>query len=151
MVKRVEDWTWISYHAMIGNQPAPTWLNSEWALSQFGATRARQRERYAEFMRQGIEGAGVWQDLKGQISLGMDAFAEAMKRRAEQAVGATHTEISRLQRRALAKLLTYYRDTFDDKKEGMAAAYGTGDFTLQQVADAFAVHYATVSRTVNGK
>jgi hypothetical protein len=102
-------------------------------------------------MRQGIEGAGVWQDLKGQISLGMDAFAEAMKRRAEQAVGATHTEISRLQRRALAKLLTYYRDTFDDKKEGMAAAYGTGDFTLQQVADAFAVHYATVSRTVNGK
>ena len=69
MVKRVEDWTWISYHAMIGNQPAPTWLNSEWALSQFGATRARQRERYAEFMRQGIEGAGVWQDLKGQGGL----------------------------------------------------------------------------------
>ena len=43
----------------------------------------------------------------------------------------------------------YYRDTFEDRKQGMAAAYATGDYTLQQVADAFEVHSATVSRAVN--
>jgi putative transposase len=31
------------------------------------------------------------------------------------------------------------------------AAYATGDYTLQQIGDAFGVHYATVSRAVNGK
>ena len=57
----------------------------------------------------------------------------------------------RLQRRALAKSLNYYRDSFEDRSEGMAAAYCTGDYTLQQVADAFNVHSATVSRAVNKK
>ncbi len=42
-----------------------------------------------------------------------------------------------------------YRDTFEDAKSGMMAAYATGDYTLQQIADAFGVHYATVSRAVN--
>jgi DNA-directed RNA polymerase specialized sigma54-like protein len=33
----------------------------------------------------------------------------------------------------------------------MAAAYATGDYTMQAIADAFGVHYATVSRAVSGK
>lgn len=33
----------------------------------------------------------------------------------------------------------------------MMAAYATGDYTLQQIADAFDVHYATVSRALNRK
>ena len=60
-------------------------------------------------------------------------------------------EIPRMQRRALAKSLAYYREQFDDAKQGMIAAYATGDYTLQAVADAFGVHYSTVSRTINGK
>lgn len=30
----------------------------------------------------------------------------------------------------------------------MTAAYATGDYTLQAIADHFGVHYATVSRAV---
>ncbi len=30
----------------------------------------------------------------------------------------------------------------------MAEAYATGDYTMQQIADCFDVHYATVSRVV---
>ncbi len=56
-----------------------------------------------------------------------------------------------MQRRALAKSLDFYRSTFDDPKSGMAAASATGDYTLQVIADAFDVHYATVSRAVNRK
>jgi len=33
----------------------------------------------------------------------------------------------------------------------MIAAYSTGDYTLQAIADVFVVHYTTVSRAVNGK
>ena len=151
MVDRVDAWPWSSYHAMIGKSPSPTWLNCSWSLSQFGAQRARQIARYVEFVRQGLDGASIWRELKGQVFLGTDSFAEAMQRRLEQDGKQTSKEIPRLQRRALAKSLNYYCDTFEDKKQGMAAAYATGDYTLQQVADAFAVHYATVSRAVNGK
>ena len=153
MVARAQDWAWSSYPAMIGAKPVPAWLNSDWGLSQFGTQRLRQRARYEEFVQQGIDGpsASVWQGLKGQVFLGTDAFVEAMQRRLAQGGQTSSKEIPRLQRRAVAKSLDYYRETFADKKTGMAAAYATGDFTLQQVADAFAVHYATVSRAVNGK
>ncbi len=59
-------------------------------------------------------------------------------------------EIPRLQRRPLpsAKSLAYYRDTIADPKAAMAAAYATGDHTMQEIATFFGVHYATVSRTV---
>jgi putative transposase len=74
-----------------------------------------------------------------------------MQRRLDQDGKHGSREIPRLQRRALAKSLNYYLDTFEDKKQGMAAAYATGYYTLQQVADAFDVHSATVSRAVNAK
>jgi hypothetical protein len=41
---------------------------------------------------------------------------------------------------------TRTRDTFEDVKAGMMAAYATGDCMLQQIANAFGVHDATVSR-----
>lgn len=75
----------------------------------------------------------------------------AMQQRPDQDGKHGSREIPRLQRRALAKSLNYYRDSFDDEKQGTAAAYATGDYTLQQVADEFAVHSATVSRNVTTK
>ena len=35
----------------------------------------------------------------------------------------------------------FYRQEFDDAKQGMFAAYDTGDCTLQAIADTFKVHY----------
>jgi putative transposase len=35
-----------------------------------------------------------------------------------------------------------------DKKAAMAAAYATGDYTMQEIASCFGVHYSTVSRAV---
>jgi hypothetical protein len=54
-------------------------------------------------------------------------------------------------RRALAKSLDYFHDEPDDAKSGMMAAYATGDYTMQAIADAFDVHSSTVSQTVNGQ
>lgn len=63
----------------------------------------------------------------------------------------TVREIPRLQRRALARPLDFYRESFDAATAGMAAACATGDYTLQPIADAFGVHYSTASRAVSGK
>ena len=151
MVKHVRQWKWSSYHAMVGTALCPEWLHTDWVLSQFGASRARQNARYIEFVQEGVRGPRVWDHLRGQVFLGSDAFVEAMQHELEGAGKHTVGEIPRLQRRALAKSLDYYREAFDDPKSGMAAAYATGDYTLQAIADAFGVHYATVSRAVSGK
>ena len=60
-------------------------------------------------------------------------------------------EIPRTQRRPLAKSLEYYRDTIAEPKAAMAAAYATSDYTMQEIAMCFKVHYATVSRAVRLK
>jgi hypothetical protein len=57
-------------------------------------------------------------------------------------------EIPRVQRRPVAKPLAHYRDNVKDVKAGMVAAYATGDYTMQQIAECFGVHYPTVSRAV---
>lgn len=151
MVKHTRQWPWSSYHAMVGTAPRPSWLQSDWLLGQFGTRRARQIERYIEFVQEGVRGPRLWHHLKGQVFLGSEAFVETMQRELEAAAKHTQKEIPRLQRRALAKSLDYYRDAFNDAKTGMAAAYATGDYTLQAIAGAFGVHYSTVSRAVNGK
>ena len=151
MVKHARQWKWSSYDAMIGRAARPDWLNTDWVLGQFGAQRSRQVARYVEFVQEGVRGRRIWEDLKGQIYLGSDAFVETMQRELEPASKHTVREIPRLQRRAMAKSLKYYREAFEDAKTGMAAAYATGDYTLQAIADAFDVHYSTVSRAVSGK
>ena len=113
--------------------------------------RNRQVERYIEFVQQGVRGPSVWENLRGQVFLGSDEFVDAMQQRLAEDRKHSHREIPRIQRRALAQSLTYYQEQFDDPKQGMIAAYATGDYTLQAIADAFGVHYSTVSRTINGK
>jgi len=151
MVKHAGKWKWSSYHATIGTDTRPEWLHTDWLLGQFGAQRVRQVERYIEFVQEGVRGPRIWENLRGQVFLGSESFVDAMQAELESNAKGTNREIPRLQRRALAKSLDYYRKSFDDAKSGMAAAYATGDYTLQAIADAFGVHYATVSRAVNDK
>lgn len=151
MVKHARQWKWSSYHAMIGTEPRPEWLETDWLLGQFGNERTRQIERYVEFVQEGVRGPRVWQQLKGQVFLGNDLFVETMRKRLASDGKFATKEIPRIQRHALARSLAYYREEFVDAKQGMVAAYATGDYTLQAVADAFGVHYSTVSRAINGK
>ena len=45
----------------------------------------------------------------------------------------------------------FYRQEFDDAKQEMIAAYGTGKYKLQAIADPIELQYSTVSRAINGK
>ena len=87
----------------------------------------------------------LWNQLRGQVFLGGDAFLKRMQKLSDKAaIG----EIPRAQRRPLAKPLSHYRDKLPDARTGMVAAYASGDYTMQEIAECFEVHYATVSRAV---
>jgi hypothetical protein len=145
MVKAAGEWPWSSYGSMVGASTVPQWLQTDWVLGQFGHTLAEARLAYAAFVQAGIGGATPWNALRGQICLGSDAFVEAIKHQKErdQNLG----EVPRAQRRMLAEPLAYYQQHYENRREGMAAAYATGDFTMKEIADVFGVH-STVSLAV---
>jgi REP element-mobilizing transposase RayT len=76
MVRRLEQWPWSSYLATCGQVSRPDWLQCDCILSQFSAQRSRAIAKYAAFVHEGKELPSVWQQLRGQIYLGSDAFVE---------------------------------------------------------------------------
>lgn len=110
VVGRPEDWTWSSYRATAGKITPPQWLSAEKLLSFFGG----QRANYREFVTEGIGKASVWEDLKGQIYLGNDAFLERMQNLVDRKV--VH---------GIAKAQTKPRcPTVDEIVAGVGRAYG---------------------------
>ena len=144
MVADAGQWPWSSYAAMTGAAPAPAWLQTDWILGQFGQQRSEAMARYRDFVRAGVGLPGLWEGLRGQIYLGSDAFLEHMQALSNDSVA----EIPHAQRRPLAKPLADYQEAHADPREGMAAAYASGDYTMQAIAKAYGVHYTTVSRAV---
>jgi hypothetical protein len=53
----------------------PEFLSTDWVLEQFGKSRSRAQQQYREFVRDGMA-SRPWDDLKGQIYLGSEAFIE---------------------------------------------------------------------------
>jgi len=48
----------------------------------------------------------------------------------------------------LAKPLRWYDENIPDRKEAMALAYASGDYSMKEISIWFGVHYSTVSRAV---
>ena len=140
-----QQWSWSSYAAMTGEKQAPPWLQTDWILGQFDRNRGQAVMGYVDFVRAGAGMPSVWERLRGQVYLGSDAFLQRIQALSDKT---SLAEIPRTQRRPLAQPLTYYRESIADPHAAMAAAYATGDYTMRQIADAFGVHYATVSRAL---
>ena len=147
MVSDVGNWPWSSYPAMLDPTALPEWLQTDWLLGQFGLLRNQAIAGYIDFVRAGIGLPSVWDNLQGQIYLGSQHFMAKMQ--SSPVSDRVLDEIPRIQRRSPAKPLTDYQTAYaDDPHTGMALAYLSGDHAMKAVADAFGVHYATVSRAV---
>lgn len=142
MTQSAKQWAWSSHRAMLGAAPRQKWLETDWILGQFGAKRGRAIEKYEEFVKAGVN-RPLWDELRNQIFLGDEKFVERMQKMVDAQEGVR--EIPRAQRRSAGKPLDYY---FPKGREGMAQAYLSGDYTMQDIADRFGVHYSTVSRAV---
>lgn len=145
VVADVDEWPWSSYPMMIGKKPAPPWLETDWLLRQFGRSRDQARRSYRDFVRAGVGLSSIWGAVRDQVFLGSEAFAERLKQNLP--LERNLREVPRIHRRPLAKPLEYYL-RLPDRRQAMALAYRSGSYTMQQIADAFGVHYATVSRAV---
>lgn len=144
MVADPGDWPWSSYPATVGTAPRPEWLETDWLLSQFSKQRKTAMRKYADFVRPGMGVDSIWNDLSGQVFLGSEHFVERMRARLPDG---DLREVPRAQRRAAPPpLKKFVKDAAP--KRGMVAAYGTGAYSMKEIADAFGVHYATVSRAV---
>lgn len=145
MVSAPTAWPWSSYRATIGAEPAPSWLQTDWILRQFAETCGTAVSRYGSFVQQGMGYQSIWQRVRGDIYLGSDRFVEQLQGRITDR---SLAEFPRAQRRPLVQSLDYYIRERRNRNAAMAAAYATGDYTMQRIAEAFGVHYATVSRAV---
>ena len=92
-VKGPEHWAWSSYRATVGQVVAPTWLDVDWVLGQFGGRGAAMA--YQGFVLDGIERGSPWGYLRGQIWLGDEAFLKRMQRLAQ---GKPNANVPRAQR-----------------------------------------------------
>ena len=147
MVNDAGNWSWSSYQAMTGQATVLESLQTDWLLGQFGSERSQAVIGYKNFVRSGIGLPPVWEGLKNQIFLGNKNFVERMQSQIKTGV-VDLKEIPRAQRRSLGQPLNYYVEMYSIPREGMRKAFQTGDYTMQQIANAFGVHNSTVSRTV---
>jgi putative transposase len=146
MVTKPEDWTWSSYRATVGIEPAARFLFTDWLLGAFGEDRATAVEGYRRLVTEGAGTRCPWDDLKQRVYLGSASFVERMQATIEP--HRSLREIPRHQRRAAAPPLAEIAARYVGRDEAMAAAHRTGDYSMQAIADHFGVGRMTVSRAV---
>ncbi|HRD73924.1 MAG: transposase [Dechloromonas sp.] len=149
MVAAPAAWRWSSYRAAVGMDVLPPWLVVDGLLAQFGKRRAEAIQRYEEFVADGIGGDTIWRHLNRQVFLGDDAFVERMQHAQEAVTSATDdVNIPRAQRRPPAPPLSEIAIAHASRDAAMVAAHRTGEYSYQQIAEYFGVHFTTVGRIV---
>ncbi len=146
MVRSAKDWPWSNYRSTAGWDDAPEWLNTDWLLSAFGAKRKPAMEAYRKFVSEGRGLRSPWEDLKRQIYLGDEAFVDRMMALMDDETPLG--EIPTTQRRPPPKPLDYYIKSNRDRDKAIAAAYGSGGYSMKVIGEHFALSYSMVSRIV---
>ncbi len=141
-----EQWPWSSYLAMLGRAHRPDWLHTEWLLAQFGSQYAKVVAAYIDHVRAGVGLPTVWDALQDQLYLGDAQFADKSRQTLSDKL-LKDSEIPRLQRRAHAAPLSAFT-AMPERNSAIAQAYATGRYSQKEIAGAFDIHYATVSRIV---
>ena len=146
MVHTAKEWPWSSYLSTAGITPAPTWLSVDWLLSVFSEQRTAATTKYTAFVTQGLNQPAPWERLKNQIYLGDKAFVDKMqcKMTLEQKLD----DIPKIQKRQVAKPISYYAENCLNRDESITKAYQSGAYSLKQIGDYFGLHYSRVSRIV---
>lgn len=148
LVNSPDEWLWSSYHETIGQRVSPPWLATDGLLLFFSKYKKVAVNKYIEFVAQG-RGVNIWQNLKNQIFIGSDAFVEYHLNNAKHDVDQMLCEVPKKQKRIKVKSLDFFKKKYkNDSKLAMAKAYLDGQYTMNEIAIAFGVHYSTVSRAV---
>jgi hypothetical protein len=145
-----ERWRWSSYRATAGIERAHPCLTIDWILGQFGSKRRTAERRYRAFVRDGIKGPRIWEDVKGQSILGGEDF---VSRLIDYARGCEEVkEIPKVQRYFTRPNLTeIFKDARAQKgkrDKGIGEAVQKWGYSGREVADYLRLHYSTISRLI---
>jgi putative transposase len=151
MVKTPERYPWSSYRPMLGIAPVPPALTTEWVLEQFASTRAIARRRYTKFVHDGIGVPGPWEEVKGQVLLGSEAFIERLTPQLEECSTREIPKRQRLVHRPPLRTLLAGTDSKTARNIAMAQAYLKHGYTLSEISGAAGLHYATISRLIKAQ
>jgi putative transposase len=146
VAKHPKDWGWSSYRAMVGRVKSPAWLTTDVLLGEFGKSRSWARKKYQQFVEEGMGAETIWKDLKGQIYLGDEEFVEQMQGKLGERK--EDVNIPQAQQRPLTLSLEEIRRRYPNRDRAIRAAYETGGYSYQQIAEYFGVHFTTVGRIV---
>jgi len=144
------DYPWSSYLATAGKAGAPQWLQTDWALGQFGDDRPVAERRYAAFVKAGVQAESPWEHLSGQVLLGDEAFREKMTTKLHKT--RSLKEVPRSQRYAnrptLAKLIGQEVLPLSERNNRIRQAHVEHGYTLSEIGRALGLHYSTISKAL---
>ena len=149
MVERPEDWRWSSYQAMIGQCSVPSWLAIDGLLVQFNSDRQTAVKQYIQFVNDGIGQQSIWSNLNRQIYLGDDEFIRQAQLNCKML--SSDVNIPKAQRRQPAAPLKEISIKHANRNEAIIEAYETGEYSYQQIANFYGIHFTTVGRIVRSK
>jgi len=137
---------WSSYTAMTGKTRCPSWLTTDWLLTQF-AMRSKDAVRsYIRFVALGRIQASIWDNVNRQVFLGDDEFIVQTQK---QITGLSQdVNIPQAQRRPPAPSLAAIARAHNTRNQAIMAAYATGDYSYYQLAAFFRLHFTTVGKIV---
>ncbi|MES2260051.1 MAG: transposase [Pseudomonadota bacterium] len=145
MVLSLDDLPWSSHRILLGQEPAPEWLETDWLLSQFGSLKEEAIQAYCRFVLAGIGLDNPLKNTSHQMLLGDGEFVEKFQKNSNVDL---LTNVSKEQRRALTFSLEEYRARYSDPEEAMAEAYHSTAYTMAQIGEHFGVSSRSVSRAI---
>jgi putative transposase len=132
-----EQWSWSSYRATAGLDPAPGFLTTDWLLAQFAPTRRLAQRRYRAYVDAGIAYA-LEERVRGERLGGADFLRE------------THgydPPLAEIPRRQVEPFPPRLDEIFAGNwPTPIARAYRRHGYTLRQIAEHLECSYSTVSR-----
>jgi len=154
MAKNPQQWKWSSYRATAGKEKSHSSLTTHWVLGQFSEKRNIAERKYCQFVTGGIGEKSIWAEVKGQIILGEDKFADSLAdllKKHRQV-----PEIPRSQRYANRPTLEkiFPEDILSDKRkrdEKMAEAVERYAYRQSQIARHLGLHVSTVSNILRNR
>ncbi len=147
MVADPADWPWSSYRPMVGLEKPPSWLATDGLLAQFGRSRQAARDAYQKFVAEGICNPSPWESVLHQVFLGDETFVSAMQAHLSESAKAD-INVPRVHRRPPPTPLSELASEYPDRSQAMIAAYESGAYSYQDIAQYFGVHFTTVGRII---
>ena len=149
-VKQPREWAWSSYRATSGEASIPKFLTVEEILGHFGQRHGPAQHKYREYVREGIGGNTIWEQLEAQVLLGVEGFAEAL--RGHVTGKQTIREIPKgqrlLGRPGLKKLMEGVGKDKAKRDRLIAKAVTAHGYSQMEVAQHLKLHYSTISRLI---